>query len=169
FRLECEGVSGLERLVRSIHKSQSRENRAGWVCTAGFVAMRIGSVDQSLIGECELGSPVDDSATGELIPLLVDNASDRIAPPTRYQPAWYLDEMLAILSPTQTCNDFEFRGYAVIGFPKCRIGIQHIGVLAQKIIMAVVIDLGKRIWINIATQNVSGLRQIVVLMSVKCR
>ena len=48
--------------------------------------MGIGTIDQGLIGKVELGCPVGDGATRELVPLLIDDAKDGIAP-AAVQPA----------------------------------------------------------------------------------
>ena len=55
------------------------EVRTRWIGAACLVAMGVGAIDQCLVGEIELGRPVDGGAARKLVPLLIHDAGDVIA------------------------------------------------------------------------------------------
>ena len=87
FRAEFEGIDEFrlerQRMNRDLPTDclplNDRKDRARRIGAAGLVAMRVGPIDQSLIGEIELRRPVDGGAARELVPLLVHDAGDGVA------------------------------------------------------------------------------------------
>ena len=57
--------------------------------------------------------------------------------------------MLLVVRPAQTAGQFQILRDVVIGLTEARIGIQHIGILAQEIIVAFIVEAGERIGIDI--------------------
>ena len=56
---------------------------------------------------------------------------------------------LLVFCPTQAACQLQIAGDGIIGLTKARIGIQLIRILAQKIIVAFIVEAGDRIRINI--------------------
>ncbi len=78
----------------------------------------------------------------QLIPLLVDDLNDRITITLRIQFARNIAEMLLVLGPAQPRGELQIGQEAIISFTKCRVRIQRVGILAEKIIVAVTVELG---------------------------
>ena len=72
-------VSGWIGIADVAGAAYVEQHRAGRIGAAGLVAMRVGAIDQRLIGEIELRRPVGGGAARQLVPLLVDDAGDGIA------------------------------------------------------------------------------------------
>ncbi len=113
--------------------------------TARFVTARIGTVNQRLIGEIELGRPVHYCATGEFIPLLVHYPCDGITIAVCEEFTWNVGEMLSIFGPTQATRQLHVIGNVIIDLAKAGIGIQRIRVLAEEIIVTIIVKTGNRI------------------------
>ena len=122
-----------------IDGQQLRARRIG---AASLIAVRIGAVDQGLIGEIELRRPVDGGAASELIPLLVHHAGNGIAIPGHEQFARDVREMLLILGPAQAGRELQIAEDVVIRLAETRIGVQRVGILAQKVIVSLVVEAG---------------------------
>src|SRR6185437_15156679 len=108
--------------------------------SARLVSMRKGAIDQCLIGKTKLWRPICCEPTGELIPLLIHCTRAGVAITVDQYLAWNVGKVLAVLSPTQSTYQLQLRNNLIIGFAKSGIGIEHIGVLAQKIVMAFIIQ-----------------------------
>ena len=57
--------------------------------------------------------------------------------------------MLLVFGPAQARRQFQIAEDIVVRFAERGIGIQHIGIFAQKIIVSIVVEMGNRIWIDI--------------------
>ncbi len=129
FRFERQRVIGLNiRYTRGLAELQ--KYRAGWIGPSRLVAVRIGCVDQCLIGEIQLRRPIGGETASPLIPLLIDNANRRIAITLIDQFAWNIDKMLPVVRPAQPGRKFQIAGDVVIRLTESGIGIQRVGVLA---------------------------------------
>ena len=58
--------------------------------------------------------------------------------------------MFLVFRPPQTRRQFQVAEHIVIAFAERGIGLQQIGILAQKVIVAVVVEVRNRIRINIS-------------------
>ena len=114
-----------------------------------LIAPSIRGINESLIGEIELGSPVHGRTTRYLCPALVNTACDVVAIAPSQQLARNIDEVFQVIRPAKSARQFEIAGDAVVGLAKRSIGSQHIWILAEKIIMPLIIKSGYGIRVDI--------------------
>ena len=81
--------------------------------------------------------------------MLVHHVRDGIAIALRDDLAWNVDEVLLVFRPAQATRQLKIACDIVIGLTEPRIGIQRIRVLAEKIIVAIIIETGERIGVDI--------------------
>src|SRR6185437_9801044 len=101
--------------------------------------------------EVELGCPVRRETSGELSPALIHDARGAITIARGEQLAWNVGEVFAVFRETQTADQFQIDGEIIIGFSESCIGVEHIRILAQKIVVAFVVETANRIGIDIRT------------------
>ncbi len=116
--LKGQGVSGLYVWMEHV---MGRKDRSGRIGATGLIAMGVGAIDQCLVCESELWSPICNSATSELVPLLIDDAHYRITPTGTNEPTGNVGKMLLIFRPPQASDQFKIAEYVVIHFAKCCI------------------------------------------------
>ena len=73
--------------------------------------------------------------------------------------------MLLVVRPPQAADQLQIVRQAVIRLAERRIGVQHIRILAQKIIVPIIVETGKRIGIDIAAANLGRSAKVVVLIA----
>ncbi len=125
------------------------EHRARRIGAAGLVAMRVGEIDHALIGEIELGRPVQHGAARPFAPFLIEIAGGGITEAVGQQFAGDFDEMFAVVGPAQTAREFQVSRDVVVHLSEHRIGIQRVGILAQEVIVARIVQLRERMGIDI--------------------
>ena len=57
--------------------------------------------------------------------------------------------MFLIVGPAQAAREFQIRRDVVIGFTETGIGIQHIGILAQEVIVTFIVEAADRVGIDV--------------------
>src|SRR6185437_10743180 len=95
-----------------------------------------------LIGEGKFRRPVRDGTAGELAPALIDMPFDRIAITYHQQLAGDIDEMLLVVGPAQAARQLQVWRDVVINLAEQRVGIQIVGVLAEEVVMALIVERG---------------------------
>ena len=78
--------------------------------------MGIGGINKGLIGEIELGRPIENGAPRELVPFLVLHAPIRIAISLVQKFTRNVDEVFSIVRPAQSRRQFKVANDIVIRF-----------------------------------------------------
>src|SRR6185312_636588 len=95
--------------------------------------------------------PVYCCTSRELVPNLIDDTGDGIAPSFYQQLAWNFREMLSVFRPSQASGQFQVGQHIVVRFSKCGVGVQNVRILAAEIIVTVAVYAIDRIRIDIST------------------
>ncbi len=126
-------------------------NHARRIGAAGLVSARIGAVEKRLVGEVELGRPGCHEPARELLPALVQIAGGRDPLEGQPGPARKFLEALLVDGKAQTARELQVGRELIIDFAKPRVGIDPVGIDAEKIIVALSIHVGQRIGVDIGT------------------